>query len=38
VYLAAQQRFEKLEAKEISAAAATVEKEYGKLVENVQPK
>ena len=38
VYLAAQERFEKLSAKEIAQAAATVEKEYGKLVENVQPK
>jgi pyruvate/2-oxoacid:ferredoxin oxidoreductase beta subunit len=38
VYLAAQERFEKLTAKEIEQAAATVEKEYGKLVENVQAK
>lgn len=37
VYLKAQERFEKLSAKEIAQAAATVEKEYARLAENAQP-
>jgi len=36
-YLTAQERFEKLSAKEIAQAAATVEKEYARLAENAQP-
>ena len=37
-YLTAQERFEKLSAKEIAQVAAAVEKEYARLAENAQPK
>ncbi len=37
VYLTAQERFEKLSAKEIAQAAATVEKEYAKITASAQP-
>ena len=36
-YLTAQERFEKLSAKEIAEAAATVEKEYAKITASAQP-